>query len=245
MPWARWATGEVTDIRAALNRLGLGSVNTSDSLNTSIGVLADQVRRGVANSYTKAEVDALFSSRDATIAALTTTVSGKANASHTHDATEIVSGTIARPVSTGGDIYTSANMYSVGAYNSDLSAVSGRRTMWIGPDGRMGHTASSRQFKQDIESFEWSYENLRRVRVVLFRYISAVEMFGHNAALEFGVIAEEIHDLGLTFLVDYDKFGKPYSVHFQMFGFLAIYLAQLQGDILDGLTARIEALEAR
>ena len=57
-------------------------------------------------------------------------------------------------------------------------------------------------------------------------------------ARHFGAIAEEVDELGLTHLVEYDAFGRPDSLHYERFGVALIPIIREQRD-------RIEALEAQ
>jgi hypothetical protein len=93
-------------------------------------------------------------------------------------------------------------------------------------DGTMGYNLSSRRFKQDIESHTIDPSLLRQLRIVTFRYIAAVEKFGEDATVEVGLIAEEVHDLGLYWLVDYDEEGRPEGLKFDRLAVASLALAQ-------------------
>ncbi len=93
-------------------------------------------------------------------------------------------------------------------------------------DGSMGYNLSSRRFNQDIESYTIDPTLLRQIRIVTFRYIAAVEKEGNAATVEVGLIAEELHDLGLNWLVDYDADGLPEGVKFDRLALAALALAQ-------------------
>lgn len=123
-------------------------------------------------------------------------------------------------ISTNGDVTASngrvtgnTGLRSTGVYNNLLT--SSFRVVYVssvnGP-GDLGYVPSSRQFKQDIADAELPPEVWRALRLVTFRYIAAVAELGDQAEVEWGLIAEEVHDLGLTWLVDYDEFGKPFGI---------------------------------
>jgi hypothetical protein len=81
--------------------------------------------------------------------------------------------------------------------------------------GQMGQVPSSARFKRDVEPATVDVAAVLAVQLVTFRYINAVENLGDEAAIEWGVIAEEIDALGLTWLVVYDDEGRPLGVHYE------------------------------
>ena len=102
---------------------------------------------------------------------------------------------------------------STGVYNNLL--VSSYRVQYIDAGGNMGYVPSSRRFKQDIQPAPDVKTAMLAMQVVTFRYIEAVEQFGDDAAVEWGVIAEDIDALGLTWAVDYDEEGKPFGIRYE------------------------------
>lgn len=214
--------------------------------------------------YSKAEVDASIDGRasDAELTALAGTVAGKANTAHTHAAADVVSGIldVARiPDLPGSKItgnmdlgiatfksvnaqvtgsLTVADIYSTNTYGNTVAGHGGFRTVSVALDGYMGGLTSSRRFKQDIGDALLSREVLRSLRVVFFRYIADVESAGAAAAVHLGLIAEEVHDLGLTWLVDYED-GVPYALNDRFIPFVALLLAQDAEDRIDALERRL------
>jgi hypothetical protein len=59
-----------------------------------------------------------------------------------------------------------------------------------------------------------------------------------------GLIAEEVHDAGLTEFVTYNDDGEPDSLTYGNMVSLCIKAIQEQQETITALTARIEALEA-
>lgn len=106
-------------------------------------------------------------------------------------------------------------------------------------DGSMGYNLSSRRFKQDIAECTLEPSELRALRIVTFRYIEAVEKYGTDATTEIGLIAEEVHDLGLTWLVDYDEDGRPEGVKFDRLALAALALAQSTDERLTRVEERL------
>jgi hypothetical protein len=172
-------------------------------------------------------------------------ISGKPStfppSAHNHDAGNITSGTITRPVSTSGEGRFGA------AWNNNI--VSTRRAVWMEADGTLGHTASARKFKQDIRPAELTFEQLRAIPVVLYRYRKqvAAEKAGKidHAATEIGTLADDLHDLGLWQFVIYDNDGAPLSVHYELLALAALSLGQQLADRVEAFDARLTALEDR
>jgi hypothetical protein len=79
---------------------------------------------------------------------------------------------------------------------------------------------------------------------VTFRYIGAVENLGDDAAVEWGLIAEEIDELGLSWLVDYDEDGLPAGVKYERLALLLTLGLQQQQESFDMIAARVLALES-
>ncbi|MCU1408455.1 MAG: hypothetical protein JWM23_535 [Microbacteriaceae bacterium] len=103
---------------------------------------------------------------------------------------------------------------SVDVYNRLLTYGGGYKNQYVHVDGSMGYVPSSRRFKQDITTAALNPAVLSYLRVVTYRYIAAVQNPEYEAATEVGLIAEEVHDLGLTWLVDYDDEGLPMGVKY-------------------------------
>ncbi len=88
---------------------------------------------------------------------------------------------------------------------------------------------SSRRFKTDIETAPvYSIEN---VRPVTFRGIEAGDQ-----ETQFGLIAEEVAELGVPGLVSYDTDGKPMAVNYSMVGLMLV-------DHVRNLEKRVKELE--
>lgn len=117
--------------------------------------------------------------------------------------------------------------------------------MYRNGDGRVGISPSARRFKKDIQDRTYTLEDLLRIRVVSYRLRAAVYGTGwEDAPTEVGVIAEDLIDAGLGEFVVFDQDGQPVSVHYERLALVAIGALQDLTQQLDGLTARIDALEA-
>lgn len=138
---------------------------------------------------------------------------------------------------TGGGISTSGQVKFPAVFSNPITTAF--RVVYNGNgDGSLGFNLSSRRYKQDIAGANLDPSLLAQLRVVTFRYIAAVEQFGDEAATEVGLIAEEVDELGLKWLVDYDpETGVPDGIKFDRLAVAALGLAE-------GLNGRVERIEA-
>ncbi len=150
----------------------------------------------------------LFEKMQALIANLQTTVTNLVNAL-TYTRAQIDS-KIASPGNiTPGNVTASGRgtfpvgVNSTGVYGTLLTYGGPYSSQYVHQDGTMGYVPSTRRLKQDIETWAFDPVVISYLRVVTFRYIDAVDPLGGEAAEELGLIAEEVHELGLHWLVDY------------------------------------------
>lgn len=96
--------------------------------------------------------------------------------------------------------------------------------------GRVQRSTSSRRYKQDITNAP-PLDRLLDIQPRSYRSIRDVKENGPNATVLYGAIAEELHDLGLSNLVEYID-GKPEAIHYQLIGVALIpYVRELQNRI--------------
>ena len=103
--------------------------------------------------------------------------------------------------------------------------------------GRIQRSTSSRRYKQDIQDASLM-PSVLEVRPVTFRGIHDVEANGDDATVIYGAIAEEVHDLGLTFLVEYLG-GEPESLHYDRFAIALIPHVRALRDRIERLEEEI------
>ena len=155
--------------------------------------------------------------------------------------------TAAGSISASGPVSGSSGTFNSGVRSLDVynRLVSGSpyKVQYVDSSGQMGYVPSSRRYKRDIVTAELDVRSIMaQLRVVTFRYLGAVELSGTEAAVEWGVIAEEIHDLGLTWLVDYNEDGLPDGVKHERFAILLIMAAQDQQSQIDDLDERLSTI---
>lgn len=180
----------IRDLAKIRSRLSELESPTGTSLNSLVAQVQEAIAAIgttinawlLANSYTKAQIDSLVAS-PGSISPGNVTASGT--------------------ISATGEVVASGRIRSGNLYGNILS-VDYRNVYVTGVDGALGHVPSSARFKQDIESYDLAPDVLLRLRLVTFRYAAAVAALGENAQAEIGLIAEEVHALGLHWLVDYE-----------------------------------------
>ncbi len=109
-------------------------------------------------------------------------------------------------------------------------------------NGYLTRTGSSLRYKKDIADATWGLTEVKQLRPVTFKSNRTGE-FADDKTYG-GLIAEEVHALGLTDFVDYNDDDEPDALHYANMVSLLTKAIQEQQDIIDSLTARIEDLEA-
>ncbi|HYS55418.1 MAG TPA: tail fiber domain-containing protein [Thermoanaerobaculia bacterium] len=119
--------------------------------------------------------------------------------------------------------------------------------VYIDSAGQLGNASSSRRFKFDINDMSSVTDGLMQLRPVTFRYLA----HGHNAALQYGLIAEEVAEV-YPELVVRDKDGQPDAIMAQFLAPMLLNEVQKQHrkieeqqNTIDALTRRLEAVESR
>lgn len=137
------------------------------------------------------------------------------------------------------------------AYNH-LFTVGPWRAVWVLSDGTMGTSQSSRTVKTDIRDADEFIDinDLRKVKWCVYRFIEDMNLNLDDSTPRLGMIAEELDDNGLGWLVEYDEDTlKPVGISYPMLGVAALRLAQDAEDRCDALEQRVneleQALEAR
>lgn len=159
---------------------------------------------------------------------------GDVNATGNIDAggTVTAGGNITTPATVRGDAGVQSIAVHGNILTTDFRAVYVSSTSGL---GEFGHVPSSARFKQDIAPATVTPEMWRILQLVTYRYKAAVESLGDNAATEVGLIAEDVHAAGLTWLVDYDDDGKPWSIRREALAFALIPAIQQIDERLTAL----------
>lgn len=139
------------------------------------------------------------------------------------------------PVDTTGTVKADGGMNSVDVYNRLVTGSGSFRTVSANVLGQLGQTVSSQRYKQDIETAAIPRETLRQLRVVFFRYLAAPPFSAEDQPLLLGLIAEEVHELGLTWLVVYNDDGEPEALVDFALPYLGLLLAQYDAEDVESL----------
>jgi hypothetical protein len=201
----------------------------------------------------------------ATAAAAARTNLGAAAAAHTHstadltsgvlasarvpnlDAAKITAGTLTRPVSASGDVYASGNLRTPNRVLAPgvraVTVTQDYASVYVDVNGWFGISPSAARFKQDIKPLAFGLEDALAVQVVSYRLRDRVA-HDPDASAEWGVIAEQLMEVGLGGFVVRDADGQPVSVAYDRMVILALGALQDAASLLDTITARLAALEA-
>lgn len=132
---------------------------------------------------------------------------------------------------------------SLSTYSRNVTGSGSYRVMYVNINGEIGYVPSSMRFKTHVAEAEFDASAILAIRLVTYRYLAAVEQMGENAPVEWGAIAEELHDLGLTWLIDYDEDGLPFSLRQDRVWVALLAAIQHQDRRMLDLEKRISDLE--
>lgn len=108
-----------------------------------------------------------------------------------------------------------------------------RNMQWNQSTGEIGWDTSSHRYKENITPLEDDF-----ARVLSLQPKTYTRIGGDPNRWEIGYLAEEVHDLGLHRLVEYDLQGRPDGVNYEK---MVLYL----NEVIKQQQARIAALEQR
>src|SRR5215211_7086076 len=131
-------------------------------------------------------------------------------------------GNTALGASAGDYVTTANNVIAIGSAGANVSdscyigkifgatiEPTSALNVMIDSSGKLGTTASSKRFKEEIQPMDKASETILALRPVTFRYKSY-----KNSPLQFGLIAEEVADVNPD-LVARDKDGEIYTVRYE------------------------------
>jgi hypothetical protein len=109
--------------------------------------------------------------------------------------------------------------------------------MYVASSGTLFRSTSSIKYKSDVKDAVHGLDKVMELRPVTYKGINDGDtVFG-------GLIAEEVHDAGLTEFVQYAEDGSPDALAYGQMVSLAFKAIQEQQTIINDLKARITALE--
>jgi hypothetical protein len=123
---------------------------------------------------------------------------------------------------------------AVSPYNNTTGVAT---NMVVGSDGSLYRSTSSLKYKTDVQDSTHGLAEVMALRSVTYKG-------KNNGDLVFGgLIAEEVHEAGLTEFVQYAEDGTPDALAYGNMVSLAFKAIQEQQAIITALTARVAALE--
>jgi hypothetical protein len=106
-------------------------------------------------------------------------------------------------------------------------------------DGILRRSTSSLRYKSDVTDAAHGLADVLKLRSVTYKGKNdGNKIFG-------GLIAEEVHDAGLTEFVAYDNEGRPDAIHYGNMVALLTKAIQEQQAMIDELKAKVAALETK
>ena len=145
-------------------------------------------------------------------------------------------------VGDSANLTVQGRIISAGTYNAVASSTA---NLLINSNNYFQRTTSSRRYKSDIQDIDYGMKALElRPRTWVDK--SAYEENDNSTdglTRITGFIAEEIHDLGLTELVQYNEEGLPEAVNYDRLMVGVIPILKQQQQLIETLITRIEALE--
>lgn len=232
-----------------------------DDFSVIIGMLQELSRRlSELETPTGTSVNSLVTQVQQALANITATVNAAISA-NSYTKTQIDS-KIASPgaitpttVTTSSDLVVGGQAKVPDSVSYVITAV--RRAVWVeDSNGRLGNTSSSRRFKRDIKPADIDVAAFLSINAFWFHYIAEVrkrddptfeDYVGPDYVVpsEFGLMAEDLHEAGLTYWVYYDADGLPEGVNYTMLVVPLLATARAERDARLDLEARVAALEAK
>lgn len=135
-------------------------------------------------------------------------------------------------------MYGNSTLYGAG--------IAGRTVQMLGSSGsyQIACTTSTRRNKQDEAPMGWDPSALLTLPMKQFRLNSEVAHHGKDAPLHFGLMAEDVADAGLEWLIDRDEQGRPDYIYWsERMPQALLALVQQQAARIEQLETRLAALE--
>ena len=122
----------------------------------------------------------------------------------------------------------------VGTYSRTTASAA---NLFIFTDGQFYRSTSSARYKNSIEDAPYGLSDVMALRPVTYK--------GNNDGdtVYGGLVAEEVHDAGLSEFVQYDEEGRPDALAYGNMVSLCIKAIQEQQEIINDLRARVAQLE--
>jgi hypothetical protein len=114
----------------------------------------------------------------------------------------------------------------------------------VGTGGTLGTASSSRRYKDNIQTATINSADVYALRPVTFDYNDLVETETDEWKYsQYGLIAEEVAETSLTFLLSYDENNLPRHVKYEMLAVPLLAAIKEQNERIIALESRITQLE--
>ena len=149
---------------------------------------------------------------------------------------QTIIGQTTTPTAVAGSLFVAGRIGSLNTYSQTTSSSA---NLVIQSTGLLQRSTSSARYKKNIEDYTKGIDEVKLLRPVSFQ--SNNENDDKTYA---GLIAEEVHDAGLTEFVDYNEEGQPDAIHYS--NIVSLLTKALQESItkIESLEARVAALES-
>jgi len=243
-------------LNTAVGAQALASTNTG-SANTAMGEGALTLN-STGSDNTATGTSAMYGNREGSsntatgTSALQNNSSGNNNTAIGHQTLyySTGSGNMALGASAGNNVTTANNVIAIGTAGQNVSdscyigkifgatvEPASALSVMIDANGKLGTTASSKRFKDEIQPMDKASEALLALRPVTFRYKNY-----KNCPLQFGLIAEEVADVNPD-LVARDKNGEIYTVRYEQVNAMLLNEFLKQHRKVEEQDRRLEAQE--
>lgn len=152
-----------------------------------------------------------------------------------------VSGMQGQIADLGGQIGSvRAGQHSSDIYNRVLGG--SYRVLYTDASGLIGWVSSSRRHKKNIRPAEVDPQAVLAMELVTFLYKADIDT-DREGITQWGLIAEQLDDLGLTWLVDYGDGDQPEGVRYDRLALALLPALQHVAARVDDLEQRLARLE--
>ena len=158
---------------------------------------------------------------------------------------EIASNYMGGNLDVGGlfNVFGQVSMFDWFRYHNPPTSGVSNANVYLNPNnGLMARMTSSRRYKRNIA--DWSADPEAVLALQPRTWQANTPMEGEDPESWFvGFVAEEVHELGLTELVQYDEDGRPDALHYATFSVAQQAVLRKHEEEIADLRARVEQLE--
>jgi hypothetical protein len=109
-----------------------------------------------------------------------------------------------------------------------------------------GHThtiTSSKRFKKDISDYVPDIKNILSLSTKKFKYRNEKRDYSLGNEWDYGFIAEDLVDLGLTEVIKFDSEGLPEAINYGLFSAMLLEVIKDQQGMIDSLAKDVQDLK--